>query len=61
MFGISDPGIYLAYLLVFLCTAFAVIYGIINWNKGGEIDKKELEKDIQWEKKEKSIKKKLTD
>lgn len=56
MFGISDPGIYLAYLLVFLCVIFAVVYGIINWNKGGNDSEKPLEEDLKWEKEEYKIK-----
>ncbi|MDD2559734.1 MAG: hypothetical protein PHE04_03585 [Bacteroidales bacterium] len=33
MFGISDPGIWLAYLLELLCLVFAVWYGIKYWNQ----------------------------
>lgn len=36
MFGIEDPGIWLAYLLAFACLVFSVIYGIVNWNKDDE-------------------------
>jgi len=36
MFGIESPGIYLAYLLIFLCLAFALWYGITRWNKEEE-------------------------
>jgi hypothetical protein len=56
MFGISDPGIYLAYLLVFLCVIFAVVYGIINWNKGGNEKDQPLEEDLKWEEEEYKIK-----
>lgn len=48
MFGIDDPGIYLAYLLAFACVIFAVIYGILNWNKGDETPE-ELQEDAKWE------------
>ena len=37
MFGISDPGIWLAYLLELLCLVFAVWYGIKYWNQDDEI------------------------
>lgn len=57
MFGISDPGIYLAYLLVFLCVIFAVIYGIVNWNKGGIDNTLPLDEEIKWEEEELKIKK----
>lgn len=33
MFGINDPGIYMAYLLAFACVAFAIWFGITRWNK----------------------------
>lgn len=33
MFGIDDPGIWVAYVMAFLCLIFSVCYGIINWNK----------------------------
>ena len=32
MFGISDPGIWLAYLLAFACLLF-IWFGITTWNK----------------------------
>ncbi|MFA9389159.1 MAG: symporter small accessory protein [Prolixibacteraceae bacterium] len=56
MFGITDPGIYWAYLLVFLCVIGAVIFGILYWNKGGDITEEELANDLEWEEKEKKIK-----
>ena len=34
MFGIEDPGIWLAYLLAFACLIFSLWFGITNWNKG---------------------------
>jgi hypothetical protein len=36
MFGIDDPGIWLAYLLALLCLAFSLWYGISRWNKQDE-------------------------
>lgn len=33
MFGIEDPGIYLAYAAAVACLAFAVVFGIRQWNK----------------------------
>ncbi len=49
MFGIKDPGIYMAYLLAFLCVVFAVVYGIINWNKGDNKSPDILKEDAKWE------------
>lgn len=56
MFGIADPGIYWAYLLVFLCVIGAVIFGILYWNKGGETTEEEIAKDLEWEEKDNKIK-----
>ena len=36
MLGIPDFGIIAAYLLCILSTVACVVYGIVNWNKGGE-------------------------
>ena len=33
MFGISDPGIWLAYLRAFACLLFSIWFGITTWNK----------------------------
>ena len=49
MFGIEDPGVWMAYLLSFLCVLFAIVYGILNWNKGMETDEDEIKKDLEWE------------
>ncbi len=46
MFGISDPGIWMAYLLELGCLVFGVYYGIRYWNEDDEdeIVNKEEEK-----------------
>lgn len=36
MFGINDPGIWFAYLLALGFTLACVLYGILNWNAGGD-------------------------
>jgi hypothetical protein len=33
MFGIEDPGIWIAYLLEVGCVVFAAWYGIARWNE----------------------------
>lgn len=55
MFGIDDPGIYMAYLLMFVCVVYAVVFGIKNWNKGQEPTNDDIKKVSRWEKKEKKI------
>lgn len=61
MFGIEDPGIYWAFILIFCCVIFAVVFGILNWNKGKETDENALETDLKWEEKEDEIRHKVTD
>ena len=36
MFGIEDPGIYLAYLSAVACIVFALWFGITRWNRSDE-------------------------
>ena len=36
MFGITDPYIWIGYLLSFLLTAACIAYGILNWRNGQE-------------------------
>ncbi|HOI26022.1 MAG TPA: hypothetical protein PLN63_00880 [Paludibacteraceae bacterium] len=38
MFGISDPGIWLVYLLSILCVAGSIVFGIKYWNKEDDKD-----------------------
>jgi hypothetical protein len=39
MFGIDDPQIWVAYIITVGFALACVLYGILNWNKGGEGDK----------------------
>ena len=34
--GIADPWIWGGYILCILATLLCVVYGLLNWNKGGE-------------------------
>ena len=40
MFGISDPSIWIVYLLSILCVIGSIVFGIVTWNKK---DKEELD------------------
>ena len=40
MFGIDDPVIYIAYLMIAGCLIFSLVYGIIKWNEKEEEVKK---------------------
>jgi len=56
MFGINDPGVWMAYLLCILSTLFCVVYGIANWNKGSQEINPE---DVTWVKDEKQVEEEL--
>jgi hypothetical protein len=53
--GINDPWIWGVYLLCILSTLLCVIYGLVNWNKGGEIEEKEISEEAAWEEKEEEM------
>jgi hypothetical protein len=53
--GINDPWIWGVYLLCILSTLLCVIYGLTNWNKGGEIEEKEISEEAAWEEKEEEM------
>lgn len=38
MFGIPDPGIWLAYALAIVCLVFSIWFGITHWNKDSDQD-----------------------
>ena len=54
--GISDPGVWSAYLLCILSAIFCVIYGMLHWDKGDEEIHPE---DIKWVKDEKQVEEEL--
>ena len=56
MFGIQDPGVWLAYLLCLASVAFCIVYGVRNWNKG---DEPVYPEDLKWAKDEKETKEDL--
>jgi hypothetical protein len=53
--GIPDFWIWSAYLLCIISTLIGVIYGIVNWNKGGDDESKQITEEKKWDEKEQSI------
>lgn len=49
MLGINDPWIWSVYVLCIFSTLLCVTYGLVNWNKGGEIEEKEISEESAWE------------
>jgi hypothetical protein len=56
MLGINDPGIILGYLFSVLGLVACVWYGLRNWNKGMETSTDEIQKDLDWEEKDETLK-----
>lgn len=55
MLGINDPWIVAAYLLCIASTLLCVVYGLINWNRGGEKEGEQIKEEIGWEEKEQQV------
>lgn len=55
MLGLGDFSVLLAYIMLFSVTFLCIIYGVVNWNKGGEVSQQELEEEKQWIKEELEI------
>ncbi len=58
MLGIDDPVIVAVYLLCIFSTLLCVIYGVINWNKEGELEADEIKEEAAWEAEEDEMEKK---
>ena len=52
MLGINDPWIWGVYILSLLSAAICVVYGLINWHRGGEREAEEILEEMEWEDKE---------
>jgi nicotinamide riboside transporter PnuC len=55
MFGIPDFWIWSSYLLCILSTLACVVYGLYNWNKGGEDEAAQMREESVWEKGEEEV------
>jgi heme exporter protein D len=53
--GIPDPWVWSAYILAILSMLLCVVYGALNWNKGGEDEEKQVKEEMEWHKKEKEM------
>ena len=59
MLGLGDFWVSSVFLLLILSTILCVVYGVINWNKGGEDDDVILREEKEWEEEEGEIEKNL--
>ena len=47
--GIDDPWIWGVYLLCIISALLCVVYGIVNWNREGELEAIEIKEEATWE------------
>ncbi len=55
MLGFSDGSIGLVYILCILSALLCVTYGVINWNKGMNVEKDQIQEAIAWEEKDSEL------
>ena len=55
MLGIPDFWIWGAYLLCLLSMVACVVYGMVNWNRGGEDEPRQIAEEGVWEEQEKKV------
>ena len=58
MLGIDDHWIWGVYLLCILSALLCLIYGIINWNREGELEAVEIRETAAWEDSEEEMQEK---
>jgi hypothetical protein len=55
MLGLGDFSVFAAYVLCILSTILCVVYGVVNWNKGGDVSPEEAAEEARWEAEERKI------
>jgi hypothetical protein len=55
MLGLQDNSIFAAYMLSIVSALSCIVYGILNWNKGGNDEAKEIREEQQWESEEEKL------
>jgi hypothetical protein len=58
MLGIDDPWIWGVYLLCIFSALLCLIYGIVNWNREGELEALEAKEEEAWEASEEEMQEK---
>ena len=53
--GLGDFNVALVFILTILSSLLCIIYGIINWNRGAEVEPEELQEEQAWEQEEERI------
>lgn len=60
MLGFDDVYVFLAWLLMILSSIGCVVYGVMNWNKGGEVSELEAKEEAAWDDEEQHIEDELS-
>lgn len=58
MLGIDDPWIWGVYLLCIFSALLCLIYGMVYWNKEGELEALEAKEEEAWEEREEEMQEK---
>ncbi len=58
MFGFADNLTAWGYILSILATILCIIYGLVNWNKGTEIEE-DYRRIVEWEREEIEVEERL--
>ncbi len=58
--GIPDPAIWIAYLLLIVLAGLCVVYGVLNWNKGGNVSPRVMDEEKKWREEEAEIDKEVS-
>ena len=59
MLGLGDFWVASAFWLCILGSLLCIVYGAMNWNKGDEPSRTEIEEEKEWDKEEKKIEENL--
>ena len=55
MLGLEGNSIFVAYVLSIISALGCLVYGIINWNKGGDNEEADIKEEKKWESDEEKI------
>ena len=55
MLGLQDNSIFAAYMLSIVSALGCIVYGILNWNKGGNDEVEEIREEQNWASEEEKI------
>ena len=49
MLGLQDNSIFIAYMLSIISALGCIVYGLLNWNKGGNDEPKQIQEEQNWD------------